>query len=52
MIIEVNAGGEVRASFPALQDCEGTAFDPDPWKARDKAILNCAKEIVARLQVE
>jgi hypothetical protein len=49
MVIERSAG-KVRASFPAVPDCEGVSFHPDPWKARGEAILDCAKAIVASLK--
>jgi hypothetical protein len=52
MVIELRGDGEVRASFPAIPDCEGVSFNSDPWKARDEAILNCAKLIVAKMQPE
>lgn len=52
MVIELTDDGEVKASFPALPGCEGTAFHADHWRARDVAILNCARAIVAKLEME
>jgi hypothetical protein len=52
MIIKLMGGGMVKASFPALSGCDGISTNPDPWKARDEAILNCARAIVDRLQTE
>jgi hypothetical protein len=52
MVIELIGAQTVRASFPAIPGCEGEATNLDPWKARDEAILNCAKSIVVNLQSE
>jgi hypothetical protein len=51
MIITLNPDGSVTASFPGVSGCEATVYDDDPWKARDKAVLACAKQIVATLEV-
>ena len=47
MIIKLQSDGSVLAEFPALSGCRGVGVDTDIWKARDKAIFNCAQSMVA-----
>jgi hypothetical protein len=51
MVITLNYDGSVTASFPAVSGCAATAFDDDPWRARERAILDCAKLMVVLLEV-
>jgi hypothetical protein len=50
MVITLNPDGSVTADFPGLE-CAATVLDDDPWRARDRAILACAKLMVAKLEV-
>ena len=50
MVITLHSDGSVTAEFPALGECKGTEWDQSPWRARDKAILACAKAMVAKME--
>jgi hypothetical protein len=46
MVITFHADGTVRADFPGIEGCSGMGIDVNVWKARDQAILNCARSMV------
>lgn len=50
MVITLRADYTVYAEFPAVVGCFGIGVSTDPWKARDMAILNCAKAVVQRME--
>ena len=50
MIITLLPDGTVSAEFPGVEDCKVAVRHSDPWRAREMAILKCAKLIVARME--